>query len=72
MIGTIKVLKDSFGFIKSDEITNGDIFFHLKNLEWIAFNELNIWDKVSFEITDWKNWKKQWINVKIDDENENV
>jgi cold shock CspA family protein len=32
MIGTIKVLKNGFGFIKSDEVAE-DVFFHSNNLE---------------------------------------
>jgi cold shock CspA family protein len=32
MEGTIKVLKERFGFIKSEE-NEGDIFFHANNLE---------------------------------------
>ena len=64
MIGTIKVLKNGFGFIKSDEVSE-DVFFHSNNLEWVSFDELNEWDSLSFEIGDWKNWKKQWVNVTL-------
>ena len=69
MIGIIKVLKDGFGFIKSDEVTD-DVFFHANNLVWVWFDELENWQKVSFEIGEWKNWKKQWINVTLDGWNE--
>jgi cold shock CspA family protein len=40
MKGTIKVLKEAFGFIKSDE-SESDVFFHANNLEGVAFNDLN-------------------------------
>lgn len=64
MIGTIKVLKDGFGFIKSDE-SSTDVFFHANNLVWVEFANLEEGLEVSFEIWEWKNWKKQWINVKL-------
>ena len=34
MKGTIKVLKNGFGFIKSDEV-DADVFFHANNLEGV-------------------------------------
>lgn len=64
MIGVIKVLKEWFGFIKSEEF-GWDVFFHANNLVWVAFNDLREWDKLEFEIGEWKNWKKQWVNVKL-------
>lgn len=64
MIGVIKVLKEGFGFIKSEE-NNGDIFFHANNLVWTSFDELEQWMEVSFEIGEWKNWKSQWVDVKL-------
>jgi cold shock CspA family protein len=39
MKGTIKVIKNGFGFIKSDEVEN-DVFFHANNLEGVEFNDL--------------------------------
>ena len=64
MEGIIKVLKEGYGFIKSEEVAD-DVFFHANNLEWVDFNELDVDMKVSFEIGEWKNWKKQWINVTL-------
>lgn len=64
MIGTIKVLKEGFGFIKSDDVAN-DVFFHANSLEGASFNDLEEGNKVSFEIGDGKNGKKQWINIKL-------
>lgn len=66
MKGTIKVLKNGFGFIKSSESAD-DVFFHSNNLEWVSFDELEEGNTVSFEIGDGKNGKKQWINVKLVD-----
>lgn len=64
MKGTIKVLKEGFGFIKSDE-NDGDVFFHANNLEGVDFNELNEGDTLSFEIGQGKNGKSQAINVSL-------
>lgn len=62
MIGTIKVLKEGFGFIKSEE-NEGDVFFHANNLEGVEFDELNEGDTLSFEIWEGKNGKQQAIDV---------
>ncbi len=65
MIGTIKVLKEGFGFIESSE-AEGDVFFHANNLEGAAFNELNQWDTLNFEIGEGKNGKQQAVNVTVE------
>ena len=49
MKGTIKVLKEGFGFIKTEE-NAGDVFFHANNLEGASFDELTEGNEVSFEI----------------------
>lgn len=64
MQGTIKVLKEGFGFIKSEE-TPDDVFFHANNLEWVAFDDLNEGDTLSFEIGEGKNGKQQAIEVTL-------
>lgn len=64
MIGTIKVLKEGFGFIKSSD-SEQDVFFHANNLEWVEFDDLSEGTEVSFEIWEGKNGKTQWINVQI-------
>lgn len=64
MIGTIKVLKEGFGFIKSEDVSS-DVFFHANSLEGVSFNDLEQGNQVSFEIGDGKNGKKQWINIKL-------
>lgn len=62
MKGTIKVLKDGFGFITSEE-AKGDTCFHANNLENCEFNNLNVGDELEFEIGEGNNGKQQAINV---------
>jgi CspA family cold shock protein len=62
MIGIIKVLKEGFGFIKSEE-NEGDVFFHANNLEGVDFDDLNEGDTLSFEIGEGKNGKQQANDV---------
>jgi len=64
MQGSIKVLKNGFGFIASEE-TEGDVFFHASQLEDIEFNALQEGNEVSFEIGDGNNGKKQALNVRL-------
>lgn len=66
MTGTIKVLKEWFGFIVSENAEN-DVFFHANNLEWVDFNDLKVGDTLSFEIGEWRNGKEQAINVTLVD-----
>ena len=61
--GTIKVLKEGFGFLKVE--WNDDVFFHANNLENVDFNELNEGDILEFEIWEGKNGKSQAVNVNI-------
>jgi len=63
MKGIIKVLKEGFGFIKSDEVES-DVFFHANNLD-VDFNSLNEGDTLEFEIGEGKNGKDQAINVSL-------
>ncbi len=64
MIGTIKVLKEGFGFIKSEE-NDQDVFFHANNLVWVEFDDLAQGNEVSFEIGEGKNGKTQAIDVQL-------
>ncbi len=52
MKGTIKTKTDrGFGFISRDgEIK--DLFFHSKDLVGVTFDELQVGDKVTFEVVD--------------------
>lgn len=50
--GTIQRLTDrGFGFIKSDAFDK-DIFFHAKNLDGVAYEELREGDAVTFEVEE--------------------
>ena len=52
MTGTIKTLLDKgFGFI-SREGEAKDLFFHSKELNGVAFDDLKVGDTVSFEIVN--------------------
>jgi CspA family cold shock protein len=64
MIGTIKVLKEGFGFITSEE-NKGDVFFHANNLEGVEFDDLNEGDSLEFNIGEGKNGKQQATEVTL-------
>lgn len=64
MEGTIKVLKEGYGFITSND-TDGDTFFHAKGLVNADFNNLKVGDTLSFEIGEGNNGKQQAINVEL-------
>ena len=52
MTGTIKTLTDrGFGFISREGETK-DLFFHSKELVGVTFDELNVGDTVTFEVTE--------------------
>ncbi len=65
MKGTIKVLKQGFGFIQTEEDSNNDVFFHSNNLENVEFDNLNEGETLEFEIGEGKNGKEQAINVTL-------
>lgn len=67
MKGTIKVLKQGFGFIQSED-SEGDIFFHANSLENVAFDDLNEGDTLEFEVGEGKNGKEQANNVTLVEE----
>ncbi len=64
MVGTIKVLKEGYGFITSEE-NEGDVFFHANNLEWVEFDSLEQGNTVSFEIWEGRNGKSQAVDIKL-------
>ena len=50
--GTIKTLTDrGFGFISREGETK-DLFFHSKELNGIAFDDLKVGDMLSFEVAE--------------------
>ncbi len=52
MTGTIKTLTDrGFGFIAREGEAK-DLFFHSKELNGVAFDDLKTGDMVSFEVVD--------------------
>jgi CspA family cold shock protein len=65
MTGTIKVLKEGFGFITVDG--QDDVFFHANNLEGVDFNDLQEGQTLSFEIGEGRNGKQQAVNVTLVD-----
>lgn len=65
MTGTIKVLKEGFGFITVDG--QDDVFFHANNLEGVDFNDLQEGQTLSFEIGEGRNGKTQAVNVTLVD-----
>ena len=64
MVGTIKVLKEGYGFITSEE-NEGDVFFHANNLEGVEFDSLEQWNEVTFEIWEGRNGKSQAVDIKL-------
>ena len=62
MEGTIKVLKEGFGFISSPE-EKGDTFFHANDLESGDFNSLSVGDTLTFEIGEGRDGRPKAINV---------
>ena len=52
MKGTIKTLTDrGFGFIARDG-EEKDLFFHSKDLNGVAFDDLKVGDAVTFEVVE--------------------
>lgn len=64
MQGKIKVLKNGFGFIVTEE-RDSDVFFHANNMEGIEFNDLQEGQILSFEIGEGNNGKEQAINIQL-------
>lgn len=52
MKGTVKTLTEKgYGFIKP-ETGKKDLFFHMKNLENVRFEDLKIGDEVEFDVEE--------------------
>lgn len=49
--GTIKTLREGFGFI-SREGVDKDLFFHAKDLDGLTFDELKVGDTLSFDVEE--------------------
>jgi len=63
MKGSIKVLKNGFGFIAQEGAD--DVFFHASQLEGVEFNSLQEGQELSFDIGEGNNGKPQAINVTL-------
>lgn len=61
-IGEILSLKTGYGFIKYPP---NNLFFHYQNLNGVDFNELQIGDRVQFEITKNDDGQDVAINVEV-------
>ena len=64
MKGTIKVLKEGYGFITSED-TDGDTFFHANNLVDVEFNSLEVGNELEFEVGEGNNGKMQAVDVRL-------
>lgn len=61
--GVIKMLKNGFGFIKTE---NGDIFFHANNLaDGIEYDDLEEGMTLSFELGEGRDGKEQAVNISV-------
>lgn len=64
MEGTIKVLKEGYGFITS-EGQEKDTFFHAASLGDVSFESLSVGDTLRFEIGEGNNGKQQATNIEV-------
>lgn len=64
MKGIIKVLKEGYGFITSED-TDGDTFFHANNMVDVEFNSLEVGNELEFEIGEGNNGKMQAVDVRL-------
>ena len=61
--GTIKMLKNGFGFLKTEE---GDVFFHANNLvDGVEYDSLEEGMTLSFEMGEGRDGKPQAINIEV-------
>lgn len=51
MTGTIKTLKEGYGFIAREGETK-DLFFHANDLQGVPFNELKVGDTLNFDVEE--------------------
>lgn len=64
MKGTIKALRDGFGFVTM-EGAEKDMFFHANNLEGVEFNDLQMGQTLSYELGEGRDGRQQAINVQL-------
>ena len=64
--GVIKMLKNGFGFIKTE---TGDIFFHANNLvEGVEYDDLEEGMTLSFELGEGRDGKEQAVEINLVEE----
>lgn len=64
--GVIKMLKNGFGFLKTE---NGDVFFHANNLvDGVEYDDLEEGMTLSFELGEGRDGKPQAVNISIVEE----
>ena len=51
MTGTIKTLKEGYGFI-AREGESKDLFFHANDCQGVMFNDLKVGDTVNFDVEE--------------------
>ncbi len=64
MKGTIKALRDGFGFVTM-EGADKDMFFHANNLEGVEFNDLQMGQTLSYELGEGRDGRQQAVNVQL-------
>jgi len=64
MKGTIKALRDGFGFVTM-EGAEKDMFFHANNMEGVEFNDLQMGQTLSYELGEGRDGRQQAINVQL-------
>lgn len=69
MKGTIKALRDGFGFVTM-EGAEKDMFFHANNMEGVEFNDLQMGQTLSYELGEGRDGRQQAINVQLVEDGE--
>ena len=60
--GVIKMLKNGFGFIKTE---TGDIFFHANNLVDVEYDDLEEGMTLRFELGEGRDGKEQAVEITV-------
>lgn len=64
MKGTIKALRDGFGFVTM-EGAEKDMFFHANNLDGVEFNDLQMGQELEYELGEGRDGRQQAIEVRL-------
>ena len=71
MKGTIKALREGFGFVTM-EGSDKDMFFHANNLVDVEFNDLQMGQTLSYELGEGRDGRQQAIEVTLVEGEEEV